>query len=109
MDKERLEEVLRTLGEQVPPDSRLFLLGGSALTLLGSPRPSLDIDFFGDDIQPSELHRIILNQAKSLKIQVDAVPLDKFIPYQMGVMSGVFTSVNFPTWRYTSLILTASH
>lgn len=84
MGKERLEEILRTLGEQVPPASRLFLLGGSALTLLGSPRPSLDIDFFGDDIQPSELHRIILDQAKSLKIQVEAVPLDKFIPLPSG-------------------------
>lgn len=84
MNKEKLEEILKTLGEQVPPASRLFLLGGSALTLLGSPRPSLDIDFFGDDVQPNELHRQILAKAKELKLQVEAVPLDKFIPLPDG-------------------------
>jgi hypothetical protein len=84
MNKEKLEELLTSLGKQVPPASRLFLLGGSALTLLGSTRPSLDIDFFGDDIQPNELHRKILEKAKELKLQVEAVPLDKFIPLPDG-------------------------
>lgn len=84
MNKEKLEELLTSLGKQVPPASRLFLLGGSALTLLGSTRPSLDIDFFGDNIQPNELHRKILEKAKELKLQVEAVPLDKFIPLPDG-------------------------
>jgi hypothetical protein len=84
MDKTKLEAILNILGEQVPPNSQLLLLGGSALTLLGSPRQSLDIDFFGDDVNPNELDRTIMNKAKELKLQVDAVPLDRFIPLPEG-------------------------
>jgi hypothetical protein len=84
MDKAKLESILTTLGEQVPPASRLFLIGGSALTLLGSPRPSLDIDFVGDDIYPSELHRALIAKAKEMKLQVEAVPLERFIPLPEG-------------------------
>jgi hypothetical protein len=62
----------------------LFLIGGSALTLLGSPRPSLDIDFIGDDIHPSELHRTLIEKAKEMKLQVEAVPLERFIPLPDG-------------------------
>ena len=84
MDKVILHSILTTLGEQVPPASRLFLLGGSALTLLGSPRPSLDIDFVGDDIHPNELHRTIMDKAKEMQLQVDVVPIDRFIPMPEG-------------------------
>lgn len=84
MDKAKLESILTALGEQVPPASRLFLIGGSALTLLGSPRPSIDIDFVGDDVNPNELHRTIMAKAKEMKLQVDAVPIDRFIPMPDG-------------------------
>jgi len=84
MDKAKLQSILTYLGEQVPPSSRLFLIGGSALTLLGSPRPSIDIDFVGDDIHPNELHRMILDKAKEMRLQVDAVPLERFIPMPEG-------------------------
>lgn len=84
MDKTKLESILTILGEQVPSGSRLFLLGGSALTLLGSPRPSLDIDFWGDDVNPNELHQIILKKAKEIKLQIDAVPIERFIPLPEG-------------------------
>ncbi len=84
MDKDKLQSILTALGEQVPPASRLFLIGGSALTLLGSPRPSLDIDFVGDDVHPNELHRTIMDKAKEMKLQVDAVPIDRFIPLPDG-------------------------
>ncbi|MEW6286358.1 MAG: hypothetical protein AB1509_09015 [Chloroflexota bacterium] len=83
MDKQRLESILTALGEQVPPGSQLYLLGGGALTLLGSPRPSFDIDFVGDDVQPSELHRKIMEKAKEMDLQVDAVPIDRFITYRL--------------------------
>ncbi len=84
MDKAKLEAILATLGEQVPSASRLFLIGGSALTLLGSPRPSLDIDFVGDDIHPNELHRTLIAKAKEMKLQVEAVPIERFIPLPDG-------------------------
>lgn len=53
MDKDYLQSILTLLGGQVPVRSRLFLLGGGALTLLGSPRPSQALDFVGDDINLS--------------------------------------------------------
>jgi len=84
MDKTSLETILTTLGAQVPPASRLFLLGGSALTLLGSSRPSLDIDFVGDDIHPNELHRALIAKAKEMKLQIEAVPIERFIPLPDG-------------------------
>lgn len=84
MDRAKLDSILTTLGEQVSPGSRIFLIGGSALTLLGSPRPSLDIDFVGDDIHPSELLRTIMDKAKEMKLQVDVVPLDRIIPLPEG-------------------------
>lgn len=84
MDKAKLQSILTILGEQVPPATQLFLLGGSALTLLGSLRQSLDIDFVGDDIHPNELHRTIIEKAKELKLQVEAVPIDRFIPLPEG-------------------------
>jgi hypothetical protein len=84
VDNSELHSVLNDLGERVPPASQLVLVGGSALMLLGSPRPTLDIDFYGDDIHPSELHRQILNIAKELKVNIEAVPLDRFIPLPEG-------------------------
>jgi hypothetical protein len=72
------------MGERVPPSSRLVLVGGSALTLLGSPRLTIDIDFIGDDIHPNKLHQSILQIARELKIHVEPVPLDRFIPIPKG-------------------------
>ena len=80
MDNSDVQSVLKIIGEQVPPDSQLVLVGGSALLLLGSPRPTMDIDFFGDDVNPNELHRKILQIANELKINIEAVPLDRFVP-----------------------------
>ncbi|GAB4461589.1 MAG: hypothetical protein OHK0041_25400 [Anaerolineales bacterium] len=84
MDKQKLESILTTLGEQVPPGSQLNILGGGALTLLGNPRPSFDLDFVGDDVHPSELHRAIMEKAKEMGVQVDIVPIDRFIPLPDG-------------------------
>ncbi len=71
MDKEILQSMLTKLGTHLPAGSQLFLLGGSALTLLGSPRHSQDIDFVGDDVYPSELHRTIVKRAEEVKVQID--------------------------------------
>lgn len=84
MEKETLENILKEFGKRVPPGSQLHLLGGGALTLLGSPRPSLDIDFVGDDVHPNELHRTILTIAKEMDLFVDAVPIDRFVPLPEG-------------------------
>lgn len=84
MDYEELRSILTIIGGRVPPASQLTLVGGSALILLGSPRLTVDIDFVGDDIHPSELHRQIIQIAKELKIHIDPVPLERFIPLPEG-------------------------
>lgn len=84
MDYLELKNVLNQLGKRLPPSSQLTLIGGSAMLLLGNPRLTMDIDFVGDDVNPSELHRQILQIARELKIQMEAVPLDRFIPLPEG-------------------------
>ena len=59
-------------------------MGGGALALLGSPRQTIDIDFFGDDVHPTELHRTIMHIARELMIHIEPVPLDRFIPLPEG-------------------------
>lgn len=60
--------------------AQLFLLGGSALALLGSPRPTLDIDYVGDDLHPTELQQILAQVAHELQLEVEPVPFEQFIP-----------------------------
>jgi len=84
MDNTEIQSVLQILGERVPPSSRLLLVGGSALVLLGSPRLTIDIDFIGDDVSPSELDKIIMRVAKELKIYMEPVAIKRFIPMPDG-------------------------
>lgn len=52
--------------------------------MLGSPRLTVDIDFVGDDIHPSPLHLSIMEIAREMKIHVEPVPLERFIPLPDG-------------------------
>jgi len=84
VDYSELHSALTALGRGVPPLSQLTLIGGSGLLLLGSPRPTMDIDFIGDDVHPNKLHQKIMQLAKELKISVEAVPLGSFVPLPKG-------------------------
>jgi hypothetical protein len=84
MDNAEIQTILRLLGERVPPSSRLLLVGGSALALLGSPRLTIDIDFIGDDVSPSPLDSVIMQAAKELKIYVEPIAIERFIPVPEG-------------------------
>ena len=84
MDNIEIQSILQILGERVLPASRLILIGGGALALLGSPRLTIDIDFIGDDVHPSELDKVIMQVAKELKLYIEPVPLERFIPLPSG-------------------------
>lgn len=84
MDNAEIQSILKTMGARVPPASRLILIGGSALSLLGSPRPTVDVDFIGDDLHPEPLHQTILRIAEELDVDFEPVPLDKFVPLPQG-------------------------
>ncbi|GAB4495762.1 MAG: hypothetical protein OHK0052_04060 [Anaerolineales bacterium] len=50
MNVSEIQTILQKIGEKIPAKSQLTLVGGSALALLGSPRQTMDIDFWGDDV-----------------------------------------------------------
>jgi hypothetical protein len=73
VDNSEIKSLLQSLGERVPPGSQLILIGGGALALLGSPRLTIDIDFVGDDVNPSEFLRSIMQIARDLQVDVKLV------------------------------------
>ncbi len=80
--REVLTEFLRRLGQSYSGQVAFYLLGGSALSLLGNPRETLDIDYTTDlELESQKEFDVIINQvASQLKLDVEAVPLGKFIP-----------------------------
>ena len=84
MDNTQIQSILQTMGERIPTPSRLTLIGGGALALLGSPRLTIDLDFIGDDLSPSPLDKAIMQVAKDLNIYAEPVPLERFIPLPAG-------------------------
>jgi hypothetical protein len=81
---DQLYAFLTELGDRYARPATLVLLGGSALCLLGSDRPTLDIDYVGDDLHKNELQRTIEQVAQELRITVDAVPIFQFVPMPTG-------------------------
>jgi hypothetical protein len=84
MHDQKIQSILKMLGERVPPFSRMSLIGGSALVLLGSPRATIDIDFIGDDVSPNEMDSSIMKAAQGLQIPIDPVPIQRFVPLPAG-------------------------
>ena len=84
INKENMQEFLERLGRRYPKPAKLYLLGGSALILLGSTRDTLDIDYVGDDIQKDDFQIMIEETATELELESEAVPIDRFIPLPEG-------------------------
>jgi len=80
-----ISNFLSEVGSQIMTPARLMILGGSALALLGSPRPTLDLDYLGDDLRKDDLQIIIEQLAVTHRMVVDAVPLDHYIPLPENV------------------------
>jgi hypothetical protein len=78
-----LETFLQRLGERIQQPVKLFLLGGSALCLLGSPRETLDVDY---SLEPDlgNIQQTLNLLAGELKIDIEAVPLAEFVPLPPG-------------------------
>ncbi len=77
-----LQEFFRRLGESYLQPATLYLLGGSAMCLLGSPRATLDIDYdvdLGAEDQ-SVLRAVISELASEMQLDVEAVRLAEFAP-----------------------------
>lgn len=74
-----LDIFLVQLGERISNPARIYLLGGSALCLLGNPRETLDVDYTFQPAAP-ESEIVINTLAAELHMDVESVPLDEFIP-----------------------------
>lgn len=68
MDKDILQDFLTRLGNRYPEQANLYLLGGSALILLGSSRDTLDIDYVGDDTRKDDFQIVIDEVAAELNL-----------------------------------------
>lgn len=77
-----LKLFFQRLGEQYPERAEFYLLGGSALCLLGSPRETLDVDYALDwDAGNANVFQTAIEQlASEMKFDFEAVPLAEFIP-----------------------------
>lgn len=78
---------LARLGEGAERPATLYLVGGSALILLGSPRPTVDLDYVGSDLpaQMNELQNVIQQVADEMHIEVEALPFQEFIPLPQDI------------------------
>jgi hypothetical protein len=84
LTSDHIHAFLNEVGSRYPKQATLTLLGGSALCLLGSERPTLDIDYVGDDLRKNELQQLIDRIADELHIVIDAVPIEQFVPVPDG-------------------------
>ncbi len=77
-----LQTFLRRLGERFMGAGDLYLLGGSALCLLGNPRTTVDIDYtFEPDVDSVEqFEATVAELAAEMQLYADAVPIAEFVP-----------------------------
>lgn len=82
IDAAKLESFLQELSKRYLKPATLYLLGGSALILLGSTRRTLDVDYVGIDIPGrwTELQQLIAELATEMQLKIEAVPYGEMIP-----------------------------
>jgi hypothetical protein len=74
-----LEIFFARLGEKITQPVTFYLLGGSALCLLGSPRETLDVDYSAENV-PANFDTVLKQVSRELQLDLEAVPLAEFIP-----------------------------
>lgn len=81
-----IENFLQRLGNECASPTVIYLLGGTALFLLGNPRTTEDIDYLGDDLPSADddFALLIKKIAIELDIEVEGVPIDGFLPIPEG-------------------------
>jgi hypothetical protein len=77
-----LKLFLQRLGERCSRPATLYLLGGSALCFLGSPRVTLDIDYIVEvaEENTARFQGLLSELAAEMHLDLEDVPLAEFIP-----------------------------
>lgn len=77
-----IETFLQRLSKRYTSPATLYLLGGSALCLLGNPRETRDVDFAPE--VPAEVlddfRRAIADLSAEMRLDLEEVPLTEFMP-----------------------------
>ena len=76
---EEIQAFLNQLSKQYTQPVKIYLLGGSALCFLGSPRRTVDIDLFVED-PSNEFQSIVEAVAQELQLEIEVIAIDEFIP-----------------------------
>lgn len=84
LTEQRLRDFLTTVGDRAKSQVVLVLLGGGGLSLLGNHRLTLDIDYDGEEISADEFRTLLELVAAEMHIELEAVPLRRFIPLPPG-------------------------
>ena len=92
-----IQAFVERLSETYTKPVSLYLLGGSALSFLGSPRRTIDIDCT-IGVQSKELEEAIGNTAFELELEVEIVPIEEFIPLPEGNENG--HPSNWAVWKH---------
>lgn len=79
-----LTEFLTEVGRQVQTPTIIVLLGGSGLLLLGQQRSTVDVDFDGEEYVVDEFRKLLERVAAEMRIELEAVPIGRFIPLPPG-------------------------
>lgn len=79
-----IQVFLQRLGRHYPHPGTLYLLGGSALCLLGSPHRTLDIDYTPIGAEHVQLQAAIETLATEMRLEPKAVPIEEFVPLPDG-------------------------
>jgi hypothetical protein len=79
---------LQRLSERFPQSAAFYLLGGSALCLLGSSRETRDIDYTVElPAEEKESFQLVVKElAREMRLDLEDVPLGEFIPLPPAAM-----------------------
>ena len=81
-----LERFLQRVGERHADPATLYLLGGGARCLLGSPRVTLDIDYSAEVAEgdTARFQAVLAKVAAEMRLDIEDVRLAEFIPLPPG-------------------------
>jgi len=95
-----LRSFLERLGERYQGSATLYLLGGSALCLLGNPRVTGDVDYTYATIPEEEalFKAAVAELAAEMRLDLEDVPIEEFVPlppgaYERRQLIGLFGKV----------------
>jgi hypothetical protein len=83
---ENLRAFLECLGEHYQGSATLYLLGGGALCLLGSPRVTADVDYWYavSSDEDARFKAAVEKAAEEMRLDVEDVPIGEFVPLPPG-------------------------